>query len=147
MAGPKNSRSMTVAATDSTAAGSLVHAVVIVGLLNVMYYICREAYNIRLYAINEFGRIIHEFDPYFNYRATEVWMNGIWLRSVCMYGIHSGLSFFLWLTSSLSSLSIPLFYSSTCTRMGGRSSVPGSTTKCGIRWAVPWGRPSSPACK
>lgn len=33
--------------------------------------ILKEAYNIRLYAINEYGRIIHEFDPYFNYRATE----------------------------------------------------------------------------
>lgn len=33
--------------------------------------ILKEAYNIRLYAINEYGRIIHEFDPYFNLRATE----------------------------------------------------------------------------
>jgi dolichyl-diphosphooligosaccharide--protein glycosyltransferase len=29
------------------------------------------AYNIRLYAINTYGRVIHEFDPWFNYRATE----------------------------------------------------------------------------
>jgi dolichyl-diphosphooligosaccharide---protein glycosyltransferase len=81
MAGSKNSRSSsTMTAADPTAVGSLVQAVVVVGLLNVMYYICREAYTIRLYAINEFGRIIHEFDPYFNYRATEVWMmNGIWV--------------------------------------------------------------------
>lgn len=38
--------------------------------LQALYWVCREAYNIRLYAIKEFGRIIHEFDPYFNYRAT-----------------------------------------------------------------------------
>ena len=30
------------------------------------------AYNIRLHAIREYGPVIHEFDPYFNYRATEV---------------------------------------------------------------------------
>ena len=30
-----------------------------------------RAYSIRLYAINEFGTVIHEFDPWFNYRATE----------------------------------------------------------------------------
>ena len=30
------------------------------------------SYRIRLMAINEFGTVIHEFDPYFNYRATEV---------------------------------------------------------------------------
>jgi dolichyl-diphosphooligosaccharide---protein glycosyltransferase len=42
------------------------------GLLVFMYYILLEAYEIRLYAIKEYGRVIHEFDPYFNYRATEV---------------------------------------------------------------------------
>ena len=31
-----------------------------------------SAYHIRLKAIEEFGPVIHEFDPYFNYRATEV---------------------------------------------------------------------------
>ncbi|GBG25029.1 Dolichyl-diphosphooligosaccharide--protein glycosyltransferase subunit stt3 [Hondaea fermentalgiana] len=29
------------------------------------------AYTIRLYAIKEYGLVIHEFDPWFNYRATE----------------------------------------------------------------------------
>jgi hypothetical protein len=42
------------------------------GLLVFLYYILVEAYEIRLYAIKEYGRVIHEFDPYFNYRATEV---------------------------------------------------------------------------
>jgi hypothetical protein len=31
-----------------------------------------NAYRIRMGAIDEFGPVIHEFDPYFNYRATEV---------------------------------------------------------------------------
>ena len=30
-----------------------------------------SAYKIRMGAIEEFGPVIHEFDPYFNYRATE----------------------------------------------------------------------------
>ena len=30
-----------------------------------------SAYDIRLFAIKEFGPIIHEFDPWFNYRASE----------------------------------------------------------------------------
>lgn len=49
----------------------------IVGFLNFLVKACVEAYNIRLYAINEYGRVIHEFDPYFNYRAAEyLWANG-----------------------------------------------------------------------
>lgn len=30
------------------------------------------SYKIRMNAIEEFGPVIHEFDPYFNFRATEV---------------------------------------------------------------------------
>lgn len=29
------------------------------------------AYDIRMLAIREYGRLIHEFDPWFNYRAAE----------------------------------------------------------------------------
>ena len=36
-----------------------------------LYYAGKEAYKIRLYAIKTYGRVIHEFDPWFNYRATE----------------------------------------------------------------------------
>eukprot|EP00929_Paragymnodinium_shiwhaense_P005743 TRINITY_DN10805_c0_g1_i1.p1 TRINITY_DN10805_c0_g1~~TRINITY_DN10805_c0_g1_i1.p1 ORF type:complete len:801 (-),score=145.24 TRINITY_DN10805_c0_g1_i1:50-2452(-) len=32
---------------------------------------CQQAYSIRLYAVKNFGRVIHEFDPWFNYRAAE----------------------------------------------------------------------------
>lgn len=34
--------------------------------------IVKTAYRIRMGAIDEFGPVIHEFDPYFNFRATEV---------------------------------------------------------------------------
>ena len=37
-------------------------------ILSLSYW----AYRIRMQAIDEYGRVIHEFDPYFNYRATEV---------------------------------------------------------------------------
>ena len=29
------------------------------------------AYRIRLYAVRDYGRVIHEFDPWFNFRATQ----------------------------------------------------------------------------
>ena len=38
----------------------------------VVVHLVHTAYRIRLKAIEEFGPVIHEFDPYFNYRATEV---------------------------------------------------------------------------
>lgn len=38
-------------------------------------YFLKVAYNIRLLAIEEFGPVIHEFDPYFNWRATEYLYN------------------------------------------------------------------------
>ncbi|CAK9065310.1 Dolichyl-diphosphooligosaccharide--protein glycosyltransferase subunit STT3 (Oligosaccharyl transferase subunit STT3) [Durusdinium trenchii] len=42
--------------------------VVLIGLLLEAGY---RAYDIRLWAIKDYGPIIHEFDPWFNYRATE----------------------------------------------------------------------------
>ena len=56
----------------STLIKPLLSGLYIVGFLNVLFKASVEAYNIRLYAIKEYGRVIHEFDPYFNYRAAEV---------------------------------------------------------------------------
>ena len=36
-----------------------------------MYIMAQQAYHIRMYAIHTYGYVIHEFDPWFNYRATE----------------------------------------------------------------------------
>jgi len=45
--------------------------------LYASYYCLRMGYTIRLQAIEEFGTVIHEYDPYFNYRATEyLYLNG-----------------------------------------------------------------------
>jgi dolichyl-diphosphooligosaccharide--protein glycosyltransferase len=38
----------------------------------VVYLGVSSAYKIRLFAIQEYGPVIHEFDPYFNFRAAEV---------------------------------------------------------------------------
>jgi hypothetical protein len=44
-------------------------------VIYAVFVVCRAAYQIRLFAINEYGPVIHEFDPYFNFRATEVCLN------------------------------------------------------------------------
>jgi len=45
--------------------------------LNIFIYIFFLAYRIRLHSIDEYGFVIHEFDPYFNLRATEyMWEHG-----------------------------------------------------------------------
>jgi dolichyl-diphosphooligosaccharide--protein glycosyltransferase len=41
---------------------------------------CYMAYNIRLYAINTYGRVIHEFDPWFNMRATRYLRDNGWQK-------------------------------------------------------------------
>lgn len=40
--------------------------------------ICFTAYDIRLYAIKNFGAVIHEFDPWFNFRATQYLSDNGW---------------------------------------------------------------------
>lgn len=48
--------------------------------LYLLYRICLEAYDIRLFAIKEYGLVIHEFDPWFNYRATEYLERNGWTK-------------------------------------------------------------------
>ena len=61
-----------------------------------MYYSGIMAYDIRMYAINTYGRVIHEFDPWFNYRATEVL--GEKVTRLGWYGglLHPHEGFFHW---------------------------------------------------
>jgi len=49
----------------------LVAGVVNLLKLALVAYCCLRAYRIRLHAVNTYGYIIHEFDPWFNYRAAE----------------------------------------------------------------------------
>ena len=41
---------------------------------------CFLAFDIRLYAVREYGRIIHEFDPWFNFRATQYLADNGWAK-------------------------------------------------------------------
>ncbi|KAG7367203.1 dolichyl-diphosphooligosaccharide-protein glycotransferase [Nitzschia inconspicua] len=57
-------------ATDSDA--STLYSYAWVGVIAYfIILIIYNAYRIRMAAIDEYGPVIHEFDPYFNYRATE----------------------------------------------------------------------------
>lgn len=47
--------------------------------------ICYGAYNIRLHAVENYGRVIHEFDPYFNLRATEYLVENGWNKFINWY--------------------------------------------------------------
>jgi len=49
----------------------LLHALVGLGKLIVLAYCCLRAYRIRMHPVTKYGYIIHEFDPWFNYRAAE----------------------------------------------------------------------------
>ena len=42
-----------------------------VGRLYILYQACFYAYDFRMHAIRTFGLVIHEFDPWFNFRATQ----------------------------------------------------------------------------
>jgi len=51
--------------------GFLVDLPLLVVKIYALYWICLQAYSLRLFAIQEYGPVIHEFDPWFNFRATE----------------------------------------------------------------------------
>lgn len=50
---------------------------------------CYFAYQARLHAVNNFGRVIHEFDPYFNLRATEYLVDNGWTKFNTWYDDRS----------------------------------------------------------
>ena len=94
----------------------------------VFLLIFSASYNIRMSAINDFGAVIHEFDPYFNFRATEV---------SPLFFFNAVLSFLL-LCSNLSHAFFvsPMtdFDCSTFMNMEPKSFFSGLIQWCGIRW-------------
>ena len=69
-----------------SSAGSSDYLLNLVWLGAVLYgigYFLRQAYIIRIQAIQEFGPVIHEFDPYFNWRATQVSMCCVLCVLIC----------------------------------------------------------------
>jgi dolichyl-diphosphooligosaccharide--protein glycosyltransferase len=62
-----------MASTAAASPSSAIYGWVWLGaVLYALSVILWNAYKIRMGAIEEFGPVIHEFDPYFNFRATEV---------------------------------------------------------------------------
>jgi len=55
----------------------------------ILTRILLEAYNIRTVAITEYGPVIHEFDPYFNFRATEYLYEHGWGKFVTWFDYMS----------------------------------------------------------
>ena len=68
----KAAGSTSSSSASSGASSTLFSLTWISALLYGVYFCVRWAYKIRLQAIEEYGPVIHEFDPWFNYRATEV---------------------------------------------------------------------------
>ena len=58
----------------------LIHAIVFLLRLAILCLSLYMAVRIRLYAVINYGRVIHEFDPWFNYRATEYMAANGWDR-------------------------------------------------------------------
>ena len=57
---------------SSTSSDHLINLAWVGAILYGIGFFLFYAYQIRLHAINEYGPVIHEFDPYFNWRATQV---------------------------------------------------------------------------
>jgi asparagine N-glycosylation enzyme membrane subunit Stt3 len=69
----KESSSSNSTTTSSTDTQNELHDYVwVAAAIFVLYKVLATAYDIRLTSIKEYGTVIHEYDPYFNYRATEV---------------------------------------------------------------------------
>ena len=61
-------------------AAMLGRALFLLGIAYIYYRASLNAYDIRLYAIKIYGRVIHEFDPWFNYRATVYLADNGWYK-------------------------------------------------------------------
>lgn len=123
---------------ESTLVKSMISSLYIIGFLNFLYKAAVEAFDIRLYAIKEYGLVIHEFDPYFNYRAAEVSSPKKTSRMAIEYRIHDHSVMCSYVSSDLMVNPI-LFVSffSICGQMVLRNFSSGSITCLGIRWDDP----------
>ena len=81
---------MPPARTMPQKAMSALCQVILMGLfVTLLFYSGREAYKIRLYAIKTYGRIIHEFDPWFNFRATKYLADNGWKKFFTWFDYES----------------------------------------------------------
>lgn len=65
------------------------HCVLVIGFIAALCTAGRQAYSIRLYAIKTFGRVIHEFDPWFNFRATKYLADNGWNKFFTWFDYES----------------------------------------------------------
>jgi dolichyl-diphosphooligosaccharide--protein glycosyltransferase len=70
-------------------ASLLTHALLYVAFCCALYFAGKEAYGIRLYAIKTYGRVIHEFDPWFNMRATKYLADNGWTKFFTWFDYES----------------------------------------------------------
>ena len=89
---------MAAAKSKSSSSDYLFSLVWVGAVLYGVSLFLQNAYNIRMQAINEYGPVIHEFDPYFNWRATQyLYENGAkkfftWFDHMVWYPLVSALS-------------------------------------------------------
>ena len=72
--GAATDNNMAAQAKSSTTTQPSDYLLNLVWIGTILYgigFFLQNAYIIRLQAIEEFGPVIHEFDPYFNWRATQ----------------------------------------------------------------------------
>jgi len=67
----------------------VLKAALVAAQVYAFYYAASSAYTIRLHAVNEYGRIIHEFDPWFNFRATKYLHENGWTKFFRWYDHES----------------------------------------------------------
>ena len=60
-----------------------------IGFLACLAVAGKQAYGIRLYAIRTYGRVIHEFDPWFNFRATKYLADNGWRKFFTWFDYES----------------------------------------------------------
>ena len=106
-----------------------------------MYAMAQQAYNIRMYAIHTYGYVIHEFDPWFNYRATEYLADRGW--HACAAPRTTPLN----LAPRSSRRHVVTRFAVARAASASAASSTGSTTCRGTRWVGPSARPSTPACR
>ena len=76
--GKKKTAPAASSSSYTTSSDDLLNLVWLGAIIYGIGYFLQQAYIIRLQAINEYGPVIHEFDPYFNWRATQVcWCNNL----------------------------------------------------------------------
>jgi hypothetical protein len=103
-AGAKGAGHSTAAASSSASSSDDFNDWIWLGVVvYAVFVVCKAAYQIRMFAINEYGTVIHEFDPNFNARAAEVW-NGTGQSSSIEFW-HCGVSYLRPPTLTLSFLS------------------------------------------